>query len=417
MMIIPTDIAIIGGGMAGLSLALACAKIGLTVAVAEKTPYDAQHLPAFDGRVSAIALGSKRMLERLGVWAGMAPYAEPILDIRVSDGQSPFFLHYDHQEVGDETDRQPFGWIVENRYTRKALFDVARAYSNISFYQASITNIAQGAQGCVVGLSDGTQLQAALVVGADGKFSKTRELAGIAVHQARYQQTALVCTIGHEIGHQGLAQERFLPRGPFAVLPMQRPSASPAHVGGEGGGCSSLVWVEPEALAGHYLALDKHELAQEISERVGGYLGTIEVVGDVFSYPLGLSLAESFNAGHVALIGDAAHAIHPIAGQGINLGFRDVAVLAELIERQYLAELDIGAESVMADYARWRRLDTLAMAGVTDGLNRLFSNHILPVRLARGGGLFAVSKLPSLKKLFMRHAMGISGDLPALMRV
>ena len=255
-----------------------------------------------------------------------------------------------------------------------------------------------------------------MVIGADGKFSKLRELLGITTHAVNYQQTALVCTIHHSKPHQGLAQERFLARGPFAALPMQPPPTPPPQAGGARGGRSSLVWVEPAELAGHYLALDKDELAQEITERVGDYLGDIQVQGELFSYPLSLSLAESFSEGRVALIGDAAHAIHPIAGQGINLGFRDVAVLAELVERQHQAGGDIAAKQVMAEYARWRRLDTLAMASATDGLNRLFSNTILPIKIARGLGLFAVSHMPPLKRIFMRHAMGTMGDLPVLMK-
>ena len=394
-----TDIVIIGGGMAGLSMAVALAGSGMQVAVVDKAPFSEQHLPAFDGRVSAIALGSQRMLGRLGIWEAMAPHAEPILDIRVSDGQSPCFLHYDHEEVGDE----PFGWIVENRYTRKALHDVAAGHENIEFYQAGITALRQEGALCYVSLSDGSEHQARMVIGADGKFSKTRELAGIQVHTVKYKQTALVCTIEHAESHNGLAQERFLARGPFAVLPMQS-------------NCSSLVWVEPEHLAGHYVELDKSELVQEIQERVGGYLGVINVKGDVFSYPLSLTLSEAFSAGRVALIGDAAHAIHPIAGQGINLGFRDVAVLAELIEKQHGLGLDIAGAEVMEAYGKWRRMDTFAMASATDGLNRLFSNSLLPVKLARGLGLFAVSKMPALKRVFMRNAMGTTGDLPTLMR-
>lgn len=401
------DIAIIGGGMAGLAMAVALARLDFTITLVDRSPLNTQHLPDFDGRVSAIALGSQRMLERLGVWQHMQPHAQPIYDIRVSDGASPFFLHYDHEEVGEE----PFGWIVENRHTRKALFDVVQQHDNITLYQASVCAIAQDANGATVQLDDQSELRTRMVIGADGKFSRLRELAGIAVHQVNYPQTAIVCTISHTQPHNGLAQERFLPRGPFAVLPMQPVAESLAD---DHSKCqqSSLVWVEPTQLAKHYLSLDKVSLASEIASRTGDYLGDISVSGEVFSYPLALSLAESFSAGRVCLVGDAAHAIHPIAGQGINLGFRDVAVLAELIEQHGLdAPLRIAA-----DYARWRRLDTLAMAGVTDTLNRLFSNNLAPVRLARGLGLYAVSKLPRLKKIFMRHAMGVSGDLPALMK-
>ena len=403
-----TDVIIIGGGMAGLSMAIALAKLELSVVVVDRASFDDHHLPAFDGRVSAISLGWMRMLARLGVWDDMQPHAEPILDIRVSDGQSPFFLHYDHQEVDPPSSsaavghnppsnsevvgrnqssnseavghsnnnhhhHEPFGWIVENRHTRMALYGAASQFENITFHQASIKSIDEQGACHIVTLDNGAEFQASLAIGADGKFSKLRELAGIAVHKTDYKQTGIVCTIAHEQPHQGLAQERFLARGPFAVLPMQDNR-------------SSLVWVEPEHLAKHYLELSEEDINQEIQERVGDYLGKISITGERFSYPLNLTLAEQFTASRMVLIGDAAHAIHPIAGQGINLGFRDVAVLAELIETQHKLGQDIAGAAVMDDYSKWRRLDTLAMAGVTDSLNRLFSTSLLPAKLARGLG-------------------------------
>ena len=398
-----TDIAIIGGGMAGLSMALAAGKQGLDVLVVDKAPLKQQQLPSFDGRVSAISLGSKRMLDRLGAWSGMEAFAEPILDIRVSDGQSPFFLHYDHEEVGKDTGGQPFGWIIENRYIRQGLYDAVSELPNISFHQGSVTGLDTQSDKQMVALDDGSEVTASLVVGSDSKFSKMRELAGIAVHEVDYKQTALVCTIEHEKPHQGLAQERFLARGPFAVLPMQENK-------------SSLVWVEPADLAEHYIELSEADENQEIQERVGDYLGEVQILGRMFSYPLKLTLAENFAAERLALVGDAAHAIHPIAGQGINLGFRDVAVLAELIAGQQELGLDIGSDVMLEKYARWRRLDTTSMSTVTDSLNRLFSNSIMPVKLARGLGLFVVSNMPPLKRIFMKHAMGVIGDLPALMK-
>lgn len=377
-------------------MALALAKLDVKLTVVDKQPPKAQHVPAFDGRVSALALGSKRMLDRLGAWQHMQPHAEPILDIRVSEGGSPVFLHYDHQEVGDE----PFGWIVENRYTRIGLWKAAEAHENIEMISSGLTYL-DAAAGLVV-LEDGQELVADFIIAADGKFSKARELAGIAVHRVDYQETAIVCTIAHEKPHHGLAQERFLKRGPFAVLPMQADQ-------------SSLVWVEPKAWAKQYAELPKEELVQEITERVGTYLGTIDVVGETFTYPLMLTLAEQLSSGKLLLVGDAAHAVHPIAGQGINLGFRDVAVLADILEEAVLAgSMDINA--VTKAYGKWRRFDTLSMATVTDGLNRLFGTSLLPVAAARNAGLLAVSHMPKLKQIFMRHAMGVLGDLPKLMR-
>ena len=282
------------------------------------------------------------------------------------------------------------------------------------------------------------------MIGADGKQSQVRALAGIKATEWKYKQTAIVCTIRHELPHHGLAQERFLPAGPFAVLPMT--PIFPSPLVGEGGAQrrergylkdnskipplpnplpqgerenfyrSSLVWVEPDDRIKLYLELPEKEFAQEIHERVGDYLGTIETAGQRFSYPLSLMHANTYISDRLALIGDAAHAIHPIAGQGVNLGFRDVGVLAELITARFRLGLDIGSDEVLAHYQRWRRFDNVAMLAVTDGLNRLFSNNLLPIRVARDLGLWTVAKLPPLKRFFMRDAMGLTGDLPEMMK-
>lgn len=395
-----TDCLIAGGGMVGLSMALALAREGLRITVVERAPYTLHLAPEFDGRVSAIALGSQRLLAHIGAWEGMAPYAEPIMDIRVSDGDSLTFLHYDHREVGTD----PFGWIVENRHIRQALVDAVQEHKNIRVIApAAVTGLRTCGEQAEVTLSDGSAITASLVIGADGKQSGLRALAGIRAFEASYKQTAIVCTIEHAKPHLGLAQERFLTAGPFAVLPMQANR-------------SSLVWTEPHDRADMYLGLPEEAFVEEIRERVGDYLGTIRTVGPRFSYPLSLLHAYHYTAPRVALIGDAAHAIHPIAGQGVNLGFRDVAVLAELVGKRARLGLDIGAESVLAHYARWRRFDNVAMLFVTDALNRLFSTALPPVRAARRFGLWAVGKVPPLKRQFMRHAMGLSGDLPELMQ-
>lgn len=393
------DVIIAGGGMVGASLAIALAQHGLSVAVADREPLAAQLAPAFDGRVSAVALSSKRLMARLGVWQHLQAQAEPILDIRVSDGDSPFFLDYHHREVGEG----PFGWIVENRFIRQALAAAAAEYDNIDVIApAEITALHVGDHAAEVTLSGGGVLRANLVIGADGKRSRMRALAGIGATTADYAQTAIVCTIAHALPHHGLAQERFLPAGPFAVLPMKD-----NH--------SSLVWTERTEHAPLFLALPEEEFVQEIVERVGGYLGDIRTHGPRFLYPLGVLHAKRYAGPRIALIGDAAHSIHPIAGQGVNLGWRDVAVLSELIGRQAGLGLDVGDLSMLRHYERWRRADNLAMLAVTDGLNRLFSNAVLPLKLARGLGLWAVAHLPPLKRFFMRDAMGLTGDLPALM--
>ena len=393
------DTIIVGGGMVGMSLAVALAREGLQVALIEKASLPSQLDPTFDGRVSAIALGSKNILENIGVWEGMAKEAQPILDIRVSDGAAPFFLHYCHRDIGSE----PFGYIVENRYIRHALHAAARETSNITLYEnTTVADFAADDSGCNVHVN-GKTLRCRLLIAADGKQSPLRKQSGIKAAEWGYGQTAIVCTIRHEKSHEGLAQERFLPAGPFAVLPMT-------------GNRSSLVWVEPDDRVDTYLTLPDGEFAQEITERVGTYLGSITVEGKRFSYPLSLMHAYSYIGERLALIGDAAHAIHPIAGQGVNLGFRDVAVLTELVAERFRLGMDIAAPDVLEHYQQWRRFDNTTMLAVTDGLNRLFSNNVIPLRVARNLGMWAVGKMPPIKRFFMRHAMGLEGDMPKLMR-
>ena len=249
----------------------------------------------------------------------------------------------------------------------------------------------------------GGRCKASLLVAADGKFSRLREECGIKTLNTSYRQTAIVCTIRHRLPHEGLALERFLPAGPFAALPMQENR-------------SALVWTEPDDRAPAMLALDDASFAHEIRARLGDYLGDFEVIGKRFSYPLTLTLATRYTDTRFALIGDAAHAIHPIAGQGVNVGFRDVAVLAELAEDAVRLGLDIGSPMLLEHYQRWRRFDSMTMGAMTDGINRLFSNDITAIRLARDAGLSAVNRMPALKRFFMQHAMGLAGDLPRMMR-
>jgi len=377
--------------MVGMSLALVLARAGLSVALLEKGSLPAQLEQSFDGRVSAISLGSTHILEKAGAWAGMLPHAQPIQDIRVSDGPTPFFLHYDHREVGDE----PFGYIIENRYIRRALQDAITQHPNLKLLEkCSISAQTADESGISITLNDGSTLRAQLLVGAEGRHSAVRDMAGIGLTQWEYKQTAIVCTIAHDKPHHGLAQERFLAAGPFAVLPMTQ-------------GRSSLVWVEPTERAGLYMELPDEEFVQEITERVGDYLGTLSLCSERFTYPLSLLHAKHYTAARVALVGDAAHGMHPIAGQGVNLGFRDVDDLAGMLVEQHVIGRDLGNEALLARYGRLRRLDNVTMLAVTDGLNRLFSTDLLPVQLARDLGLWAVGKMPGIKRILMRHAMGL----------
>jgi len=395
-----TDVLIVGGGMAGLSLAAALGGAGARVAVIEPLPPERLTAEAFDGRTSAIAAGSRAVLDAAGAWAGMAPEAQPILDIRVTDGASPLFLHYDHRDLGDE----PMGYILENRAIRRALLERIAALDTVALhFGRRVAALERGGAQARATLDDGTEIRAALAVATDGRGSPTRTQAGIGVTQWRYGQVGIVCTVGHERDHRGVAQEHFLPAGPFAILPMT-------------GRRSSIVWTEHADLAPALLALDEDAFLEELALRFGDYLGGLRVLGPRFSYPLGLLHADRYIGTRLALAGDAAHAIHPIAGQGFNLGLRDVAALAEVTIDAMRLGLDPGAAPVLERYERWRRFDNTLMLAATDSLNRLFSNDVAPIRLARDAGLAAVDRLAPLKRLFMRHAMGQLGELPRMVR-
>jgi 2-octaprenyl-6-methoxyphenol hydroxylase len=396
---IEADILIIGGGLVGGPLACALAAAGVTVALVDaETPTTALQA-TFDGRASAIALAPQRMLGALGLWPAIAPFAAAIEQIRVSDGSSPLFLHYDHRALGDE----PFGWIVENRAIRHAVFSRLAALPAASVLApARLVDLTRGADRVRAKLADGRRIAAALAVAADGRGSPTRDAAKIGVTRWTYGQTAIVCTVAHARPHNNVAQEHFLPAGPFAILPLP-------------GNRSSIVWTEKAALAPAILGEDDAGFLIELKSRFGDFLGDIAVEGPRFSYPLSLQFAQAYTAERLALVGDAAHGMHPVAGQGMNMGLRDVAALAEVVVEAKRLGLDFGQASVLARYARWRRFDNLLMLGVTDGLVRLFSNDVAPVRLTRDFGLAVVNRVAPLKRLFMRHAMGLVGDLPRLM--
>ena len=389
-----------GGGMVGLTLATALGSAGVKVAVIDRSPASIMRETAFDGRVSAIARGSRTILDSIGVWGGLAGNAEHIREIRVSDDDSPLHLHYDSAEVGAEA----LGYIVENRHVRRTLLErIERLECATLFDGRSIERHERGAIEARVALDDGRALTARLLVATDGRDSPLRRAAGLGTVEWRYDQTGIVCTVAHERAHRGVAQERFLPSGPFAILPMT-------------GNRSSIVWTERADIASRILALDGDAFAAELAWRFTDYLGALTVEGPVFSYPLALTLAERYTANRLAVAGDAAHAIHPIAGQGFNLGIRDAAALAEAIVDAARLGLDTGSVAALARYARWRRADNFAMLAATDGLNRLFSNDIAPVALGRRLGLAAVNRIPALKRLFMRHAMGELGERPRLAR-
>jgi len=395
------ELVVAGAGLTGMLLGVACAGAGLEVVVVDPQEPAAMLMPGFDGRTSAIAYGSRLVFDGIGLWPDIAAEAEPIREIRVADDNSPLFLHYDSRDLGGET---PLGYIVENRVLRRALYERARTLPNLQLLAPHrIAAVEASATGAVTLLDDGERLRARLVAAADGKESPLRQTAAIRAIEWRYGQTGIVATVAHARPHGGIAVEHFLPAGPFAILPMT-------------GNRSSIVWTEHADLAPRLLALPEAEFAAELRARFGGFLGEIEPVGPRWAYPLALLQAERYVARRLALVGEAAHVIHPIAGQGLNIAIRDVAALAELIVDQRRLGLDIGDDSVLERYQRWRRTDALVLAAVTDGLNRLFSNTIPPIRLARDVGLAMVHRLPPLKRLLMRHAMGTLGDRPRLAR-
>jgi 2-octaprenyl-6-methoxyphenol hydroxylase len=388
----------------GLTLGHALASGGIRVAVVDGETPEALADDAHDGRASAIALGSKRVLDALGLWEEMAPHAAPILDIRVSDGgfetgASRLFLHYDHREVGE-----PLGFIVENRFTRRALYRALPHRADLLLVApARVVRLEREDSRATAHLADGRRIRALLAIAADGRGSPTRREAGIAATEWAYEQTAIVATVAHEQDHRNVAHERFLPAGPFAMLPLP-------------GRFSSLVWTERPDLVPHLIGLDDRRFSAELERRFGDSLGRLSVPGRRWTYPLGLLMAERATAARLALVGDAAHAIHPIAGQGLNLGIRDVAALAEVLVDASRLGLDLGMLSVVERYERWRRFDTLSLVAATDGLNRLFRTSLPTVKLVRDLGLAAVDELPALKRLFMRHAMGTLGALPRLVQ-
>ena len=397
------DVIVGGGGMVGLTLGIALAKGGLAVAVVDPVTSADALGTAFDGRVSALSFASVRMFKALGIWEHMAPQAQPIDDILVTDAKlgdapSPFSLHFDHRELGS-----PLGVIAENRHIRAALFATADGVSGLQFIApAALTAVAVDANSADARLADGTNLRARLAVAADGRDSPIRNSMGIGVVSWSYPQSGIVATVHHERPHNGVAYEHFLPSGPFAILPLT-------------GNRASLVWTERADLAPAIMKLPKEEFDAEIERRFGDHLGKTLSEELRWSYPLRFHLARSYVKPRFALAGDAAHGIHPIAGQGLNLGLKDAAALTDVVLDAAALGLDIGGMDVLSRYERWRRFDSMTMAVAMDGLNRLFSNDIAPLRVLRDMGMGIVDRIGPMRRFFMRHAGGDVGRLPRLM--
>jgi 2-octaprenyl-6-methoxyphenol hydroxylase len=400
-----TDVLIAGGGFAGLALAIALRQaLGSTFSVVVADP--AFGRTGSDPRASAIAAAARRLLETIGVWQAVADEAQPILDMVVTDSKlqdavRPTFLTF----VGDVAPGESFAHMIANAPLLAALHDKAMA-EGVTLIPAAFDTFdgeASHQAFLPVTLSDGTVWHARLLVAADGTRSRVRERAGIASHGWSYNQSGIVTTVAHERDHHGRAEEHFLPSGPFAILPLK-------------GRRSSIVWTERTAEANRLVALDDAAFHDELERRFGLKLGEISVVGPRQAFPLGFAVARSFIAERIALVGDAAHMIHPIAGQGLNMGIRDVAALAETITESARLGLDPGGAEALEQYQRWRRFDTMTMGVATDGLNRLFSNRSDVLRLVRDIGLGLVDRMPGLKGGFIRQAAGISGDTPRLLR-
>jgi 2-octaprenyl-6-methoxyphenol hydroxylase len=399
----PIDVLIAGGGFAGLALASALRQ-GLgnsfTVTVADPALGSAQ---SKDMRASAIAAAARRLFEAIGAWQAVEADAQPILDMVVTDSKLDDAVRPTFLTFGGEVEAgEPFAHMIENRHLVDAL--VARAKDDgVELRAAPVEDFDASENAVAVRLKTGEILSTRLLVGADGARSAVREKAGIATHGWNYDQSAIVTTVAHERDHNGRAEEHFLPAGPFAILPLT-------------GKRSSIVWTENAREAERLLALTDAEFHAELEKRFGLHLGDIEVAGPRRAYPLGLFTARSFIADRLALIGDAAHVIHPIAGQGLNMGLRDAAALAEVIADATRLGLDPGAAQTLERYQRWRRFDTMTMGVATDGLNRLFSNKSDVLRLARDVGLGLVERLPALKRVFIREAAGFTGEVPKLLR-
>ncbi len=408
----PLDVIIVGAGMAGMTLALALESGGLKVALIEKQPFEAQLDIGYDGRASAIAYACFRQWKALGVGEALEPLACRMDEIFVTDGRLPgpatgrplpFFLHFTAGEISDRTGDEPLGYMLENRHIRKALHDriIARGIRLIA--PAAVIDNREDGSFAEVDLDTGETLKAPLVVSAEGRKSRLRDKAGIGHVNWDYDQSAVVCTVQMERPHNHVAYEHFLPTGPFAILPLNDNRAC-------------IVWSEKHAKAKALMAVGDELFHEHLVARFGEFLGEISLVGPKFIYPLGLGLAEEMHKGRLALLGDAAHGIHPIAGQGLNLGLKDVAALAEVLIEAVRQGEDIGTEIVLERYAQWRRFDNVTTSVVMDGFVHLFSNDNPVLRAARGVGIGLFNRVPALRKFVMEDAGAATGDLPKLLR-
>ena len=396
-----TDIAIVGGGLNGPTLAIALEQRGLNVTVIDALPAPKRGMRDFDGRSYALAHASMRLLRGIDLWDAIKDHTQPMLEIKVTDGRagtgpSPWMMHFDHTEI----EEGPMGYMCQDRHLRQALLAKMDGAARIT--QISGETVVAQSSGQLT-LASGKTVTAKLIVGADGRASGTAERAGIKRTGWGYGQTAIVCAVEHELPHGGIAHQFFMPTGPLAILPLPN-------------NCCSIVWSETETRATKIMAIDDTDFLDALRPAFGSFLGELTLVGERFSYPLGLTIANRFIADRVVLIGDAAHGVHPIAGQGLNAGLRDVAALVDVLSDAKARGEDIASAAVLARYEQWRRFDTATLAAATDTFNKLFSNDNPLLRAVRDMGMGVINATPRLRRTFIREAAGLTGDLPSLMR-
>ena len=401
---VDSDIIIVGGGLNGSLMAIAAANIGFSTIVLDSKDNEASAENRFDGRSYALALSSVRLLKNLDIFEDIIDKSQPILDIKILDGKlvqgpSQFSLHFDNNEIHDG----PMGQMVEDRFIRKALFTKINKNKQIDYkFNSKVTEHKKQSGYISITLDNGKKLNTKLLVGADGRNSELANRADIKKSGWKYNQSALVCAIEHEADHNGVAWQYFMPSGPLAVLPMT-------------GKRSCIVWTEQNANAKAINLFDETRYTKILAARLGNFLGKFKIIGDRHTYPLELSIADRFIDERLALIGDAAHSVHPIAGQGLNAGFKDIAVLAHIIQDAHHRGEDLGSLGVLKRYEEWRRFDSAQLAYSTDLFNKLFSNENEALRLARNIGLKLLDSIPVAKRNIIKEAAGITGELPRLM--
>lgn len=397
---IKSDVVISGAGVVGMTLAFALAKNGLSVTIIDALDIKASLKDEFDGRSYAISYAPYVMLKTLGLWEKIGHEAQAINEIHVTDGGSPEFLHFDEKELGDG----PLGQMVEVRHIRAGLYDAVKGEKNITLLAPDKIKSTENHSGHVeVTLESGQEIHSPLLIGAEGRGSTIRSQNDIKVRVWDYKQTGIVTTVEHDLPHQGIAHEKFYPSGPFAILPLK-------------GNRSSIVWCEPPERAKTIMSLSEKGFNAELSKKFGDFLGEVKSLGLRWSYPLTMQLADDYIGNRFCLIGDAVHGIHPIAGQGFNLGLRDIAALTEVLVDAKRIGADLGSELVLERYVHWRRTDNNLLALGMDGLTRLFSNDNPIITFARRAGIAAVEEMPEVKKFFMQHARGTVGKLPKLLK-